>query len=92
VAWVIAIYKGVLDAPDGSDSDDSDDDASSEGHNTEALNDHPPTEISSLLPNNAGGEHPAHGRKRTLLYHVAQLILGFIALSLSSYVLSHSAA
>jgi hypothetical protein len=86
------IYKGVLVAPEGSDSDDSDDDGSSEGHETEARHAYPPAEASPLLPNEAGGERPARGRKHTLFYHVARLILGFIALSLSGYVLSHSAA
>lgn len=89
------IYNGVLDAPEGSDSDDSDDsddDVSSEGYDTEAGHDDPPAEVSPLLPNNAGGERLAHGRKRSLLYHVVQLILGFMALSLSGYVLSHSAS
>jgi len=85
------IYKGVLSAPEDSDSDDSDDDGSSEGNGAEVQHDHPPAEITPLL-NNASGERSAHGWKHTLLYHVAQLILGFIALSLSGYVLSHSAA
>jgi Ca2+/H+ antiporter len=85
------IYKGVLNAPEGSDSDDSDDDRSSEGHDTEAQHDHPAAERSPLLPNDASGGRPAHGQKRVLFYHVAQLIIGFIALSLSGYVLSHSA-
>ena len=38
------VYKGVLNAPEGSDSDkgdDSHDDGSSEGHDTEAQHDHP---------------------------------------------------
>lgn len=90
-----AIYKGVLDAPEDSDSDDSDDsdddDGSREGHDTEARHDLLPSESSPLLPNDASGERPAHNRKHSLLYHVAQLILGFLALSLSGYVLSHSA-
>jgi Ca2+/Na+ antiporter len=88
------IYKGVLDAPEGSDSDDSDDDGSSEGHDTEAQHDYPPaeTETSPLLPNDDGRERPTHGWKHSLFYNVTRLILGFMALSLSGYVLSHSAA
>lgn len=85
------IYKGVLDAPKGSDSDDSDDDGSSEDHDAEAQHDNAPAETSPLLPNDAGGEPPAHSPRHSLFYHVAQLILGLIALSLSGYVLSHSA-
>ena len=90
VSVAYAIYRGVLDRPE--DSDDSDDDMSSESHDTEALNGHPPTDISPLLPNNASGGRATHAQKHTLLYHVAQLVLGFLALSLSGYVLSHSAA
>ncbi|PVH71354.1 hypothetical protein DL98DRAFT_615571, partial [Cadophora sp. DSE1049] len=86
-----AIYKGVLDAPESSDSDDSDDDEGGEGQDADAQHDHPPAEISPLLPNNASGGCPGHSRKHTLFYHIAQLILGFIKLSLSGYVLSHSA-
>ena len=85
------VYKGILSAPEASDSDDSDDGGSSEGNGAEVLHDHPPAEITPLLLNNASREHSAHGWRRTLLYHVAQLILGFITLSLSGYVLSHSA-
>lgn len=90
-----AIYKGVLDRPedsDSDDSDDSDDDMSTESHDPEALHGHPPTDVSPLLPNNTTGERATHSRKHTLLYHLAQLVLGFLALSLSGYVLSHSAA
>lgn len=83
------IYKGVLSAPEDSDSDDSDDDGSSEGNGAEVQQEHPPAEITPLLPS---GQRSTHGWKHTLLYHVAQLLLGFIALSLSGYVLSHSAA
>jgi Ca2+/Na+ antiporter len=90
VSVAYAIYRGVLDRPE--DSDDSDDDMSSESHDIEALSDHPPTDISPLLPNNTPGGRATRVQKHTLLYHVAQLILGFLALSLSGYVLSHSAA
>lgn len=87
-----AIYKGVVDAPEDSDSDDNDDDRSSEGNCAEAQHDYVPAEVSPLLPNNGGGECFSHHWKHTLFYHIGQLILGFIALSLSGYVLSHSAA
>lgn len=85
------IYKGVLDAPERLDSDsdsDSDDEGVTHGSDSEAQ--HLPAETSPLLPNSANGVRPAH--KHTLLYHSIQLILGFIALSLSGYVLSHTAA
>ena len=90
-----AIYKGVLDRPEDSesdDSDDSDDDVSSSSHDTEAPRQHPPTNASPLLPNNTTGERATRNRNRSLLHHTALLILGFMALSLSGYILSHSAA
>lgn len=91
VSIAYVIYQGVLDAPEGSDSDDSDDDSSSDGSDTEAQHHHPPAEISPLLPNGGSGERPARNQKHTLLYHIVQLILGLIALTISGYVLSHSA-
>jgi len=84
------IYNGVLDALEDSDSSESDDDGGSDGIGSEAQ--HLPAEISPLLPNGASGDRPAHSRRHGLFYHVVQLILGFIALSMSGYVLSHSAA
>ncbi|KAH9203866.1 hypothetical protein DL95DRAFT_499940 [Leptodontidium sp. 2 PMI_412] len=86
------IYRGVLDAPEDSDNDDSDDDGSSDSNNEEAPRDHIPAETSPLLPNKASKEHPAHRRIHDLFYHIVQLVLGFIALSISGYVLSHSVA
>lgn len=86
------IYKGVLSAPEHSDSDDSDDDRSSEGSGAEVQHDYPSDEITPLLDTTANGERSAQGWKHSLLYHVAQLLLGFIALSISGYILSHSAA
>ncbi|ELR02651.1 hypothetical protein VC83_01010 [Pseudogymnoascus destructans] len=85
------IYRGALDAPERLDSDsdsDSDDDGSTHGGDSEAQ--HLPTETSPFLPNGASGGRSAH--KHSLIYHTVQLILGFIALSISGYVLSHSAA
>lgn len=87
-----AIYKGVLSAPEDSENDDSDDDGGNEDNGTEAQHNHTSAEVSPLLPNNAGGELSSQNWKHTLLYHIGQLVLGFIALSLSGYVLSHSAA
>lgn len=87
-----AIYKGILSAPEDSDSDDSDDDGSSEGNGAEAQHNYTSAEATPLLPNDAGGEDSSHTWRHTLLYHIGQLILGLIALSISGYVLSHSAA
>lgn len=84
-----SIYRGVLDAPEDSDSDD---DRSVDGNDEEAPRDHIAEETSPLLPNETSREHLAHGRKHGLFYNVVQLLFGFIALSISGYVLSHSAA
>lgn len=89
------IYRGVLHAPEDSDSDDSgdsDDDIHRDSNNDEAPPEHIPAEVSPLLPSRASGKHPRLGPKHGLSYHSVQLILGFIALSISGYVLSHSAA
>jgi Ca2+/Na+ antiporter len=89
VCW--SIYRGVLAAPEDSDSD-SDSDADSE-HNGEAIG--PPAavsvaaeesdESSPLLP---GTIKPNH----SIPYHIAKLFIGFLALSLSGYILSHSSS
>lgn len=87
------IYKGVLDAPERLDSDsDSDSDSDDEGvtHGNDSEAQRLPAETSPLLPNGVNGARSVH--KHTLLYHSIQLILGFIALSLSGYVLSNTAA
>lgn len=84
------IYKGVLDAPERLDSD-SDSDSDDEGsHGSDSESQHLPAESSPLLPNGAIGDRSAY--KHSLLYHSVQLVLGFLALSLSGYVLSHTAA
>lgn len=79
------IYKGVVTPPADSDSDEdsgsgsnSDDEAEDGNHNETALL------LNSALPQRKP--------QRSLLYHVTQLILGFIALSISGYILSHSAS
>ncbi|OBT53055.1 hypothetical protein VE04_07546 [Pseudogymnoascus sp. 24MN13] len=85
------IYRGVLNAPERLDSDsesDSDDDEGNNGSDSEAQR--PPAETSPLLAN--GAQRPRSTHKHSLLYHSAQLVLGFLALSLSGYVLSHTAA
>ena len=77
---IYGIYKGVLDAPRDDTSDDEDEEAPT-----------PVTETSSLLANGRTGAEN-HRSKRSLLFHVSRLILGFIALSISGYVLSHTAS
>lgn len=102
----VAIVRGVLAAPepedssDGESDDDSDDDRHSEergstsaspnasARSTSIENGIPAGSISSSSPpSRRPGRHPPP-RLRT---HVFQLLLGFFALSLSGYVLSHSA-
>ena len=82
-----AIYRGVLDAPDGPD-DECDEDAMNNDEE-QAVPEEVPTETSALIQPSQLGDQP---KKRTLTYHIIQLIFGFLALSLSGYVLSHSAA
>ncbi|KFY03723.1 hypothetical protein O988_01267 [Pseudogymnoascus sp. VKM F-3808] len=87
------IYRGVLDAPERLDSDSDSDSDSNDGesiHGGDSEAHHLPTETSPLFPNGASGGRSAH--KHSLIYHTVQLILGFLALSISGYVLSHSAA
>ncbi|KAF3033401.1 hypothetical protein E8E11_003438 [Didymella keratinophila] len=93
VGW--AISRGTLNAPEGSDSGSSDDDDSSdESSITDAERDsgasHPvfPTAsaITPLLPRRHSSKH------RPLSHHVFRLILGFFAICLSGYVLSHAAS
>lgn len=89
-----AIYRGVLDAPEGSDdgseSETSDDETYGESDT------HRPqlSESSPLLSDDASPESVARprGGPRSLTYHIAQLILGFLALVISGYVLSHTAS
>ena len=80
---IYGIYKGVLDAPEEDSSDEESD--RDEEASTSA------TEASSLLANGRTRDD-IHEPKRSLLFHVFQLVLGFIALSLSGYVLSHTAS
>ena len=86
------IYKGVLDPPEDSESDDSDDDISSRSASAVVQHNNFPTETSSLLPPSTDEENSARHWNHSLLYHIVQLALGFMALSLSGYVISHSAA
>ncbi|EFQ96926.1 hypothetical protein MGYG_08851 [Nannizzia gypsea CBS 118893] len=90
VSIIYTIYKGVVSTPGLSDSDsDGDDDGDG---------DDPPSETAPLIENR-GNEHEharssidkGSRRSRGLPYHIFHLVLGFISLSLSGYILSHSA-
>ena len=87
VCW--SIYRGVLAAPEDSDSDsdsDSDHDGGVTGEETAvSVNAEELDESSPLLPT-------LNKPQRSILYHVAKLFIGFLALSLSGYILSHSSS
>lgn len=88
-----AIYKGIASPPELSDSDSDsdaetsdDDDANDE---EAAIAPNQPTETSPLVTRAPPitRNKPPH----SLTYHLTHLLLGFLALSLSGYLLSHSA-
>jgi len=85
ICW--SIYRGVLAAPEDSDWDsdtDSEHDGGAIGQETAVpANGDEPNECSPLLS-------PITEPQRSIFYHVVKLFIGFIALSLSGYVLSHS--
>lgn len=91
-----AIYKGVVQVPEDSDDDsdgsDSDDDEVDTPATSRELPE--PSETSALLESGRDTKTGRLGRKgfHRLVFHVSQLLLGFLSLSLSGYVLSHSAA
>ncbi|GCB27551.1 sodium/calcium exchanger MaX1 [Aspergillus awamori] len=93
VSIIYAIYKGVASPPELSDSDSDGESSDSEDGDGESVNQAPVSETSPLIEN----EHAPSSadkeskRSRSLLYHIFQLILGFISLSMSGYILSHSA-
>ena len=89
VSVIYAIYKGVASPPELSDSDGE----SSSGHDSESAHHAPFSETSPLIEfeHAPSSTHKAGRRSRSLLYHIFQLLLGFISLSLSGYILSHSA-
>jgi Ca2+/Na+ antiporter len=82
-----AIYRGVLDARDDPDGHEGEDPIANDEE--QAVPEHVSTETSALIESTQPQASP---RKRSLTFHVIQLIIGFLALSLSGYVLSHSAA
>lgn len=88
VAW--AIYRGVLDAPedsdeesDGSSASEASSDAREESHDERDQEAEGPTESDALL-------HRKGKRLSAILTDVVKLMVGFIALSMSGYVLSHA--
>ncbi|KAF2476634.1 uncharacterized protein BDR25DRAFT_300564 [Lindgomyces ingoldianus] len=90
VSIIWAISKGGIRPPEDNDSD-SDSEASSQGSfiDTRPLLDRtpPPTRPNSVSPS----PPPAPTLRHGLQYHIVHLVIGFLALSLSSYILSHAA-
>ncbi|KAB8257132.1 hypothetical protein BDV32DRAFT_160749 [Aspergillus pseudonomiae] len=92
-----AIHKGVMEPPEASDSDsDSDNDTSDDEH--PYLSPRPQdnivqdeSETSPLLTNE---EAPTSRKRapRSLFYHISQLVIGLLALTISGYLLSRSAS
>ncbi|KAK6827105.1 hypothetical protein RU639_004851 [Aspergillus parasiticus] len=92
-----AIHKGVMEPPEASDSDsDSDNDTSDDGHSylpprPQGNRVQDESETSPLLTN----EEALITRKRaprSLFYHISQLVMGLLALTISGYLLSRSAS
>lgn len=91
VSIFYAIYKGAASPPELSDSDS--DEESSDSDDGESINHGAVSETSPLIENQHAPPSTDKGgrRSRSLTYHIFQLILGFISLSLSGYILAHSA-
>lgn len=87
---ICAICKGVTWPPELSDSDS---DGESNDSGGESINHAPISETSPLIENEHSPSSTDKGarRSRSLTYHAFQLMLGFISLSLSGYILSRSA-
>ena len=103
VCW--SIYRGVLAAPEDSDDDDDDDDDDESDSDSEQVDAITPAragaaepapdgavrtdETTALLPSTATTTLKSGP---SISHHVFKLLLGFVALSISGYILSHSSA
>lgn len=90
-----AVYKGITEPPEMSDSD-SDDEIPPTGDEQpirqNGWTQTSASESSHLLENaNASLEASEQSHQRPLYYHIFQLLFGLLALSLSGYILAHSA-
>lgn len=103
IGW--AISRGSLTAPEGSD-DDSSDDESDASTSSRSSRDGFQSNQEERLPENRNERDPllggstgiavvsnasSHRRRRGIGYHVGYLALGFLAICLSGYILSHAA-
>lgn len=87
-----AIYRGVA-IPLGEEDSESESDSDSDGEDDAQIHDAATSETSPLLPNTTVLESATQTRRRrSLAYHIYQLVLGFASLSVSGYILSHSAS
>jgi len=97
----VAIFRGVLAAPDDESDNDTTSDSASNGNSSTNNRSPAPVSLSghSESTSNENGvpiaeitsASPPSKTPRRLRSHVFQLIFGFLALSLSGYILSHSA-
>ncbi|KAI9875041.1 MAG: hypothetical protein M1830_008991 [Pleopsidium flavum] len=91
-----AIYRGVLDAPEGSDDESGNESSDEETDEESTIHQPLHSEASPLLSNGQAPEAvPVPPKSRAhhgLIYHICQLLFGFISLSISGYVLSRSAS
>jgi Ca2+/Na+ antiporter len=107
VSIAYAIYRGVVLPSEASDDDNSDDESCDQDDENEAggepvlganAQEHQPipSEASALLGDGTDTRALPGRRKghvsRGLIFHMCQLFIGFVALSISGYVLSHSAS
>ena len=102
IGW--GIYKGALTPAELSDSDSDDGDGSDEDIDVSSTDvesspsrpreqDQEGNEASPLLPGSSAKTPEKHTRnRRSLIFHMLQVILGFLALCISGYILSVSAS
>lgn len=96
IGW--AISKGSLTAPEDSDDDSDDDDSSAHSARTSLSQEGPEhRETDALLRQSGRSVLPPQSRRdhrgrRSLRYHIFYLVVGFLAIFLAGYVLSHAAA
>ncbi|KAH6962632.1 hypothetical protein BKA56DRAFT_451002, partial [Ilyonectria sp. MPI-CAGE-AT-0026] len=89
IGW--AISKGSLTAPEDSDSDSGDDESSDGGSTRPSLSDEPLLEEQRRNGGLRYDSMPSQRNRTSLTYHVFQLTLGFLAICVAGYVLSHAA-
>jgi Ca2+/Na+ antiporter len=96
-----AIYRGLAVSPEMSDSDSDDDCTSVDEESSTGRGDSEQERLlaSETSPLLRDGETTVSTRRdrekrasRPLIYHVSQFVIGLVALTISGYILSHSAA